>query len=82
MRGLKYEFARFREICLHGQNEKQIEAARNIFFAGAGAQTARMLGILDADLPITRKAALIRRLANEMEAFKREVKKAGAAHGE
>lgn len=76
MRGLNAEFERFAAICLEGAAPEETENVKRMFMAGALAASNRLLAILDSDLPMNRKAALLRRVARECESFKNEIIKA------
>lgn len=78
LRGLDAEFVRFADICLVGCPAEEVENIKRMFMAGALAASNRILAILDADLPMNRKAALLRRVARECESFQKEFIKAAA----
>lgn len=82
MRGLESEFQRFTEICLHGLDADQITSAKMLYFTGALAATNRFLSILDSNLPVARKQALLRRMAREAEAFKQSITNAAVEEEE
>lgn len=73
MKGLDAEFERFRHICLFGKDDKETHSAKLIFMAGALAASARILGIIDAELPDIKRRALLRRVAREAERFKQSM---------
>lgn len=81
VRGLESEFARFKSVCLFDNTEDQISSARNIFFAGAAAASQRFLSIVDMQLSMRRKLALIRRISQEMDTFKKDVAKRASEQG-
>lgn len=70
MKGIEAEFQRFTDTCLQDCDPEQVRSARDIYMVGAAAAVARFLGVLESDLPIHRKLALIRRQAREMQTFK------------
>lgn len=79
MKGLEAEFSRFQQQCLEDATPEEVESARATFFCGGLAATQRFLSIVEANLPISRKQALVRRLVREMEAFQSSVTDAAQA---
>lgn len=81
MRGLEHEFERFREVCLESRTPEEVASAERLFFAGALAGSARILGILDSGLPPPKQLALLRRVAREMEAYQQKIAAEADANG-
>lgn len=75
MRGLEFEFERFRDALLQDTASEHIEHVKTTFMCGALAATQRFLDILQSGLPPKRQMALIRRVAREAESFKKEMMK-------
>lgn len=75
MRGLEFEFERFRSALLQDTAPEHIENVKLTFMCGGLAATQRFLDILNSGLPDKRIAALIRRVAREAESFKNEMMK-------